>query len=344
MRTKKTDLFRGTEKSVWRFWRDGVSSSLLAVFLACREQARLQLVEGLRSSSEKIYLGFGTCGHWLLHNMYDRQKPSGPIRISRWIREYSEAWTDEVPRATRTMRDQQDHIYGLHGVLMPRYAKRWAGDWRGSKYPLPNVTVRPRRWLQLEHEFRTWWVFGDGRKVPIRGMWDGVFVDRYGLVWIFDTKCLSVIIPEDLEETMSLNLQFMLYLWAYRNLHGTTPRGFLLNICRRPGHRFKKNESKVDFYDRVRGEIKLRPDHFFQRYELTVKPSDIRRWESLVLAPLMDDIRGWWEGRRSHYLNPNALISKYGRCEMFHAIVSGNRSGTYVVDDVYGYRSSLFGG
>ncbi len=343
---RKPRLFRGTDKSVWKFYTEGVSSSLLSKFLTCREQARLHLVEGLRSRTEPLYLALGTSGHWMLHQFYEKKKPPTNKRILKLLGSYKEAWLAEVPRPTNAMLEQQDTVYGLLKILLPAYCQRWSGDWKlGKAYPFSTDTVCPSNWQALEGAFTTDWEYADGVKVPIRGQWDGVFLagkrKRY---WCFDSKFLSVISPDDIEETMAYNLQFMLYLWAMRKLTGQLPNGFLMNVCRRPTHRLGKYENKPDFFARVAKDIEARPDHFFQRYELRINTEDLKTFEENVLSPLMDDVRGWWDGTVPHYLNPTALVSKYGRCEMFLPITQGNFAHTYRVKSVFGYATSLFGG
>jgi hypothetical protein len=104
-----------------------------------------------------------------------------------------------------------------------------------------------------------------------------------------------------------------------------------MNIIRRPGHYRRKDETLKNYILRVKKELS-KPSkwgHYFIRFEMEILESEVLAWRRRVLDPLLQDMRGWWEGKHSHYTNPNGLVSKYGRCAMFNKIVYGNTNGLY---------------
>ena len=320
-------LWQEDKPSVWKFWQDGVSSSLIALFLQCREQFRLSVIEGWKSRTEPIYFGFGTCGHWILKQAYQRAKRPGPKWLARQLNVYHKLWLRDVRAPTTRQLEQQDKIYALMERLLPQYFKRWAGDWLTDKYPRSTKVANPKKWTALEQQFTILFDFNLGGQevVPIRGTRDGVFTDKHRKLWVFDSKFRSVINEEDILDTLALDLQQMLYLWATWKELGICPEGCILNVVRRPGHRLGKKELLTDFYDRVGTDIadRNRWDHYFTRYQLEISEGELAAWEREQLRPVLWDIRLWWEGKTPHYMNPNALISKYGRCELFLPIIKG---------------------
>ena len=330
-RKNTKELWQGKHRSSWSFWKDGVSSSLLSLFLSCREQFRLEVVEGWRSRTEPLFFGFGTCGHWILEKAYGRL----PIPNEKWLNsilpDYHKQWEASVKMPTAKQYEQQTRIYRMMRALMPTYFKRWAGDWSRHRYSSTTGVANPVEWVALEKRFEVPYVFPDGETVPIRGTRDGIFKDKRGKLWIIDSKFRSIIKHDDIIETMEYDLQQMLYLWAATQELIQLPAGTILNVVRRPGQILGKNELEDDYYSRMREDIEnpKRWDHYFMRFELAVVIQDIRRWQMLVLDPLMHDVRAWWEGSTSHYMNPNSLVSKYGRCPMFIPITKGNMGGCY---------------
>lgn len=313
-------------ESRWNFWEEGVSSSLLSGFLSCREQFKLSVVDGWRSHFVPLAFSFGTCMHWCLEHAYQLKSPPGAKQCKRIVAEFEKLWKKERPNAPRRQQEIQELSYGLAEAVLPTYFIRWAGDFKGEEYPKRHNTARPAKWLGLETRFKIGYKYPDGAITWICGTRDAMFLTPKNHVRIFDTKCRSIINEEDTQDVLPFDLQQMLYLWATWKETGKCPTGTTMNIIRRPGHRRGSDEALSSFLARVAKEVAnpKKWDHYFIRIEMDVTPDEIRAWQKKVLDPLMLDIRAWWEGKAPHYMNPNALISKYGRCSMFDIIVHGN--------------------
>ena len=330
----ESELFRGQARSLWNFWEHGVTSSFLSSFLSCREQTRLSYVEGLTSRHTPLAFEFGTCCHWVLEQAYSRLQvmpvypQPGAEMVKGWIKQYEKKWLKDTPDPIMRQLEQQELVYGLAEAVLPSYFNRWAGDFNGGTYVYGNTSTAPKKWVNLEEVFNIPYTFSDGRVCPRRGRRDGVFRDRRGKLWVFDTKCRSIINHEDALDTLPSDLQQMFYSDCTETQYGETPAGVIMNIIRRPGQRRGKDESLKAFCERVRKEVENPKnfDHYFVRYELVLDKNDLDEWRQKMLNPLMDDVRAWWEGRAPHYMNPNALISKYGRCPLFLPIVKNDTS------------------
>lgn len=338
-------LFRGSIPSKWDFWKHGVTSSFLYSYVTCREQTKLHYVDGWATRSVPLYFEFGTCCHWVLEQAYgllagDSYSPPGVDFVSAKIGLYHQQWLKSVSMPSQKQLDQQELVYGLAEAILPSYFERWSGDFTGT-YKYPNQSITPAEWLNLEEVFDVPYTYPDGKTTHLRGRRDGVFADAKGNAWVFDTKCRSVINDEDTMDTFPLDLQQMFYLWVtasqFSSQKKRPPVGTLLNNIRRPGHRQGIHETLPDFLDRVRKDVSkpARFDHFFIRYQMRITMEEIRDWKVRFLDPIMAEVRGWWEGTIPHYCNPNSLVTKYGRAQMFLPITKDCFDYCYRKDNVF---------
>ena len=323
-----TAKFRGQHKSAWNFWKHGISFSKIALFLACREQMRLTAVEGYEPRQEKLPFLFGNAGHEILRRMRGRKTRPAPKLIQKYVREYEGMWLKDHPRPTVKERENLELTLGQLSPLLVAYADRWEGDWTKGAYAYGNNTAKPKTWHRLEEWFRIPWVYDDGAATRINGIWDGVFRSPGARFWVLDTKFKSRIDDGTLLDLMPTDLQLNLYLWACGQMFHTPPAGGILDVVRRPQLRRGVKESLKEFLARCRADVSdvQRYDHHFIRFEIQVTPQEIRDWALNTLAPIMEDVRAWWDGRAPHYMNPGALVNQYGRCDMYGPLVNGDFS------------------
>ena len=311
-------------KSLWNFWKDGCTQSFWKSFNSCREQTRLKFVEGWTRRSGSLALEFGSCIHWCFSQLYKGPLPCEKD-ILQTLKKYDEVWRAENRITTKKSDEIMDKVYGLAEAVLPTYIQRWAGDWTG-KYPLGNPSVRPAKWAHLEGRFKVPYTFEDGLVSYVQGAIDGVFDDSKEQLWQFESKTKSVIDEDEIMDTLPLDTQCLLYLWALKQLTGRMPRGVLYNVVRRPGLRLSAKESINDFFGRCKDDVQnpKRLDHYFIRYEMKIEPSELDHWEKTYLGPMMRTVRAWWEGTGEHWMEPAALSTKYGRADMYEAIVHNN--------------------
>lgn len=342
--------FRGIQPSLWNFYKHGVTASFLDSFLTCREQTRLAFVEGWSSRDLSLAIEFGSCCHWMLEQTYG-SFPSYDDGLKHvWenladavtdlIKKYHQKWLSQVDAPTQRQLQQQEFLYGLAEGVLPTYFRRWDGDFNGGKYTFANNTVCPVKWVSLEEVFESQYTYPDGLQVPIRGRRDGVFISPKGGVWIFDTKCRSVIKDDEILETLSSDLQQMLYATVTMKemkenpqKYGgrTVPTGTVMNIIRRPGQRQKSYPNLKSLLEKVRSEVSnpKKFDHYFIRYQMVFEKDEIQKWKKETLDPLMLDVRGWYEGTTPHYAAHRNLTTKYGKCFMYLPMVKNDYTQCY---------------
>ena len=313
------------------------------MFLNSLEEARLKLVYGFRSRGEPIYFAFGTCMHWMLEKLYEKGTLPTMKQRKRLLVQYGKAWSKDCPRPTMYQTQQQELVRGLASVVLPAYCQRWAGDFKGGKYPVRTVTAQPHTWASLETRFRVPYTFPDGAQTWLNGTRDALFLTRKLDPWGFDNKCLKIIKPDDITDTMPVDLQMMFYVLAMYLEGEFVPCGIIKNIIRRPGQVRNSSETLKGYLGRVALDVQNRKkwDHYFQRYQLKISKAEVMTWRMQWLDPIMLDMRLWWEGKRPTYPNPLTLLTKYGRSDMFDAIVYGNTDALMKQKSVMDYQSKL---
>src|SRR3990167_10800538 len=101
-RGNRSALFRGKHPSRWNFWEEGQSSSLLSLWLSCKEQFRLMVVEGWINDRTPLSFAFGTCMHWCLEQAYSAREAPSQKGCRRLVEEFESLWKKERPNATKS--------------------------------------------------------------------------------------------------------------------------------------------------------------------------------------------------------------------------------------------------
>ncbi len=253
------------------------------------------------------------------------------------MRDYADEWRHDHPKCPQSQLDTMEKVYTLAEAMLCAYVDRWAGDWSG-KYKHGNDTVAPVEWLATERRFRIPYTFDDGACTWLNGMFDGVFEDENGDLWLFETKTKSRIDENALSDCLPLDRQVMLYLHALRVVYGgRRVRGVLYNVIRRPSNRLRADEALHTFGERVGKEVakKLGTGYYYIRWQVDVSNAESIEWATNQLRAEMQTIRAWWSGDIPHRMNPDALETKYGRSDMYGPIVFGDRNGHFVRDKAF---------
>jgi len=319
-------------------FKDGITQSALGLWLSCREQFNLKYVEGWSKHGEPIYLHYGSASHYILSQGHARSKKPGPKWLKRHIKKYDALWRKQQGKLIpQKLLEQHELVQGLLECTMPAYFSRC----NNPKLKDYN-DFESKKWIGLEHKFKvpinfekvTAWFPAENTELNLRGMLDGGFTEADDALWLFETKNLSRIEEDNIQATLGVSLQNMFYMTVLAILYPDVPiGGILYNVLRRPGQRRKVKESLADFLGRIKDDIKKRPNHYYMRYRCSITRKEIADWAAGTLGPMLIEFLDWWaEGGKQgtrHFMNPEALITKYGRAEMFSPIVDGNFGGFY---------------
>ena len=289
--------------------RDGISQSILAKFLSCRQLVKYDL-QGWVSKYTSLALTHGTVGHAVLQFVYEGQRKNiiGAVptkqQLTKIINHVKKLWLADNPRPTRNMLQDLELSLLFADVVLQIYFDYWKKD------------IKILKWEKLEGEFKIPYQLKDGRNTFIRGKMDGTF-RRNGL-FLFETKFKSMINEENIIDTLGIDMQVMVYLWALGKEYKLSPSGVLYNVIRRPGLRLGKTETLPQFGKRIEKDILRRTDFYFYRFEIATDKEDLAKW-SVEFEQMLTDFLNWWENKAGHYKNTGNCVNKYGRCNFLGA-------------------------
>ena len=327
---KKTPFKKGLPKKPLWTWDAGVSFSSLSTWLEDQEQFALKYVEGWTSRRISVSLEFGSLIHYCLEKQFNFSTPEECATTV--CQSYYDYRSKTVLNSTE--RDSLDFVCRLAVATFPAYCRFWYSDDQSID------------WLSREQKFSVPYTLPNGIVVNLRGMRDGVFRLKKSL-GIFETKTKSRIDEREIVSGLRADMQTLFYVVATREEIGELPSRIEYNIIRRSGLKPRKNEPMTDFISRIKDDVNSRPEHYFQRYEVTLLKSDITRFEEETLQPELMALHRWWEGVKKnplgkrrfdypyHRRNLNALVGKYGRADLWDIMVDNNYHNFRVRKDVF---------
>lgn len=301
----------------------GVTQGLLNMWLACRERARLKLIEGLVTDEGWDHrTGYGE----MWHLCEETHCVKGDWK--KVLRSHVKQLCDEH----RTQQEQINHWYQVCSVQFPLYQRYW------QEHPdnFRKGDKQKRVPILQECAFDIDYPIAPHVSVRLRGKWDGVEVWQPNLtapgLRLQENKTKADIKENQIKKQLSFDLQTMLYLVALKHdrgnpegylaahttkklqLHRMPIQGILYNVVKRPlsggtgsirQHKpTKKNpkgETPSAFYARLGGIISESPEQFFMRWRVEVLDEDIAVFETQFLKPALRCLCDWYEWVSSCY-------------------------------------------
>jgi hypothetical protein len=324
MAARKKATPKKTSKKRKPLWtpEEGVTQSAIGKFLQCPEQFSLEYIEGVTTTRFQIPLEFGSIWHLCLEHQFDGDATKTCERITREYRE------KKVPNLkVPADREALDIALTQIRTIFPIYCDYWSKKDR-------EIT-----WVKREEKFRFPHTLPSGKTIDLRGMRDGVFRNKNGTLGLFETKTKSNIDETAIADTIRSDMQTLLYCYSLQRDYGEDPSNIIYNVVRRPGLKFRKDDTLPLYAERLAAEVNKKPDYYFIRWNIDVLPSDISRFVETTLNPVLERFLHWW-GSVSldpfnrfqspyHFLNCNELYGKYGRASTYEYIVRG-RKGSYM--------------
>jgi hypothetical protein len=358
-RKRAGPLWRGPEQ-------DGVTFSLLSRFLVDRERFRIYVLEGLRSQAQFDHKSaYGDMWH-----VCEEAHAAGTDWKMALV-----AMAQEFCRRHPMAQEQVDHWYNVCKVTFPRYVAYWRRH--------PDVTAREP--ILQEQVFNVPYRLPSGRVVRLRGKMDSVDLvrgKRGPVIWLQENKTRGDIKEGKIVQQLSMDLQTMMYLvalYSYReNVADHKPgdpvvscqhpiAGVRYNVARRPlsggkgsitRHKASKGnpagESKEHFYGRLAAYIDEAPETYFMRWDVLVPPTDVERFKSRCLTPLLEHLCVWWQAISSyerssdvfeaplntiHWQHPYGVwnvLNEGGQTELDNYLATGSELGLERVTTLFG--------
>ncbi len=312
---------------------DGITFSMLAKFLTCRERFRVAYVVGLKPPDAFNHrIEYGQMWH-----VCEEALAEGRACWSAPLHEYAKELVRKYPLA----QEQIVHWYEVCKVQFAEYVRYWAEQ--------PDVTARTP--LLQEYVFDVPYTLLSGRTVRLRGKFDTVDLIGTGKAagtYLQENKTKGDVDEQSLTRQLTFDLQTMMYLTALDLMRQTDPaanvshkiKGVRYNVVRRPlsggaGSIVRKKgsdgakcpkckgarevggsnavravcpkcggdgrinrvppETAAEFYGRLRGVIAEQPGEFFMRWKTEVSPSDVAAFRHRCLDPLLIQVCDWYE-------------------------------------------------
>jgi hypothetical protein len=258
-------------------------------------------------------LTYGTIGHGVLEHAYENfrigKNEGAPSQqqVKKYLSIVEKQWKAENFRPTKYMLQDLETALAFAEVILPEYFEYWRDDFKKKK------------WQKIEGTFNI--PFED---TCLRGKMDGMFKTQG--MWLFESKFKSMINEGDIVDTLSLDLQVRMYLYALWKKYGVMPSGVLYNVVRRFNLKQKKDESLQQFAKRCLIDLRDRPDWYFYRFEVVVTKKDMLEFEQELIG-MVKEFCQWCDGEIPHYKNPHSCLGKYGRCQYLDACANGNLGG-----------------
>lgn len=282
----------------------GVTQSLLAGYMVCKERARVRLMLGL-STPQRLVIPIEYGNMW-----HACEEASGGGKD--W-RKAADVYTDQRISEVESPKDRKEldlfrHICKYQYEVYLKY-------WRD------HVHVTNRIPLYEEEEFGEMILLPSGRYAKLRGKWDLVDVVSSEL-WLQENKTKGRVMFAQLFKQLRFDLQTMTYIVALRNRHPDKRiAGIRYNVVKRPlsggkgSIRPKKDESMPDYLERLGEVIKDNQSWFFTRQQVSLDNGDIQSFCKKTLYPVLENIVDdyeWWDFclRESVDVYDNQLRSK----------------------------------
>lgn len=277
---------------------DGITQGLLSNWVDCHQRA-LHWLRRLtrRDDEESLPMAFGNAAHKVLEWLYAEKRKPGKIPSAAHIHKLNQRWLDtwhaDNPRASAKLIERVEACAAFLDGVIPAYVAHWSDDFT------------KRRWIGVEHEFSIPYTTADGRKTRIRGVVDGVFLEKR-IAWLLETKTKSWVDQEFLVRWLPMDLQTNIYLWAVRQLIPERKvAGVVYNLIRRPALRQKKDETLRQFAQRCAEDVLARPDWYFLRLEVKFTIKELKAF-AVRLARIVEEFCDWLDGKVPNFPNPSA--------------------------------------
>lgn len=343
-----------TPKRTSPLWKgpkeDGITFSLLSRFLCCRERFRLLVVQGLATNE-----GFNhrlEYGHmWHLCEEYAALGTSSTV----WEEELL-SYAQKLCTLYPLQQEQVEHWYSVCCTQFPVYLDYWQ----------QHRDVLERKPVYQEVPFCVPYQLPSGRVVSLRGKWDSVDWIGKGKekgIYVQENKTKGEVNESQLKRQVTYDLQTMIYLIALSQDATSTSlrpiRGVRYNVVRRPlsggagtirQHKPTKSnphgESAEEFYARLQGIIREKPETYFLRWKIEITEKDILNFRDRTLDPILEQLWDWWEWildpftrqNHHHWRHPYGcynVLNEGGSSDLDEYLASGSEIGLRRTENLF---------
>lgn len=309
--------------SLYDIGRDGVTRTLLAMFMSCRQSAKLYL-DGLELKSDKPALRQGSVVHWLLEQHYKGELPSNDAAE---LRQYGDALFQKYCRLEKETPDQDLEVMWAKGLAtIHGYSRFW-------KKRDANL-----RWVEAEHEFAVPYKVHEGTvaewDVTLRGKTDGLMrAGKTGKsLWMLEHKTSSGINDGELSLRLNIDFQLLFYVLAIGRERGERVGGIHYNVIGLPQHRVKIGQTLRQYRDELFDVVTDNPTKYYHRYEIVFPKVEQDHFQHNLLDVVLEEFKMWLNGELLTYQQTNACVGRWA-CQYLRFCASHGDTAGYMTRD-----------
>ena len=232
--------------------KDGVTQSLLSMFMCCPQRTRMYL-EGWRQRTTSDGLVMGTLTHKIREYYLEMKFNKDTNPFPELLVNQGEKFLKKGSKRGLTEKE----LMNIHVAAALVYGFFVA-------YP-------PKGAITSEVGFDV-----DAFGIRLRGKRDGLRTVKKGL-WIEEFKTTQQV-TEDMDTALNLDFQIQFYLAATTLEIGKKPSGVIYDIARKPSIRQKQTETSKDYYLRLLQDTEARPEFYFLSFEVKYTTKQIARF------------------------------------------------------------------
>jgi hypothetical protein len=287
------------QKPEYHIAKDGITHSLMQTFLKCPRSFWFTVHGFEPCIKQEGVFTYGNLIHSLLdltYTVWDKKKalPSGrDLRL-------------------QLFKSSMENSFFKRGDLKEVICMIFQNYLRANKTDFKNFDI-----IACE---RTFDVKFEG--IRLRGKKDMIYkLKNSGSYYIFETKTMSRITPQDIIDKLQFDHQSLFYALAEHIEFDRVVKGVTYNVIRNPLSKPKDNETIQDYIKRLDKQIKIEQTHFFKRFSALFTLQNINMFKE-ELKPKLELLNNICDGKIHPYMCETSCIG-YGKCK-FLGICSTN--------------------
>lgn len=310
MPTPKVATNTKVQQSNGPLWKgpyvDGITQSLLNLFLMCRERFRVKVIDGLGPTDRfKHAIEYGNMWHVCEEALAESGNPivNNPVSNPPWLKALQN-YANTLLKRYPTSQEEVEKWYLVCKMQFPVYVDYW------KKHP----DVKERTPLYQEEVFNVDYSLPSGRVVRLKGKFDSVdIIGKKPAIYLQENKSKGNIDEEVLQRQLTFDLQTMFYLvalkqWCADFNIGTPIHGIRYNVIRRPfaggkgmirqkqATKTAKEETLPQLIERLKTDYILpEPGYWFMRWKVMISATDTERFRDEFLTPILEQLCDWWD-------------------------------------------------
>ena len=219
----------------------GITQSLLTEYNSCKRKF-LYRINKYAHVKEYENTAFGNLFHYILSKIYSGVGHEGSII------EYEKINQREIQFINS---ENWERIKSIVSVILPLYLFEYRKD------------LTEKNFLDVEKELML--EIPSGYKLIMK--LDGRYLQN-GNYWILENKTRGRIAEGNLVKRLCFDFQNLFYTLISERYYKKDIHGILYNLIRFPQIKPKKKESLKNYLDRLRKDIRERPEFYFMRFEI----------------------------------------------------------------------------